>query len=86
MEPFAKIVEWLDLQENIEEDSFFSILRLKPVADRPPFRHPRESGNDEQESVFGLECAKLIKSHAQILSKNRFLYSFGDFGYPRNRA
>jgi hypothetical protein len=26
--------------------------------------------NDKRESVFGLECAKLIKSHPQILSKN----------------
>ncbi len=30
----------------------------------------RFRGNDEQESVFGLECAKLIKSPPLILSKN----------------
>jgi len=42
-----KVVEWLDLQENIEVDSLFPILRLKPAADRSSFR-----GNDEKwESV-----------------------------------
>jgi hypothetical protein len=37
LDPFEKIVEWLDLQESIEGDSLFPILRLKPAAARPPF-------------------------------------------------
>jgi hypothetical protein len=36
------------LQENIEGDSFSPILRLKPAADRPPFHHPRKSGDPEE--------------------------------------
>jgi hypothetical protein len=87
MEPFANIVEWFDLLENIEGDLFFfrsCDSNLPQIV--PPFVIPAKVGNDKRESVFWLQCAKRIKSHPQMLSKNRFLYSFGDFGYPRNRA
>jgi hypothetical protein len=46
--PFAKVVEWLDFQENLEGDSLFPILRLKPAAVPPLFRHPHESEDPEE--------------------------------------
>jgi hypothetical protein len=47
-EPFAKVVEWLDLQENIEGGLSFSVFcdsNLPQIV--PPFRHPSESGDPE---------------------------------------
>ncbi len=34
------------MQENIEGDFLFSLLRLKPADVPSPFRHPRFRGND----------------------------------------
>jgi hypothetical protein len=40
----------------------------------------RFRGNDKRESVFWLQCAKLIKSHPQILSKNQSFFLRPMFG------
>jgi len=37
IESFSKVVEWLDLQENIEGDSFFSDLATQTCRRSSPF-------------------------------------------------
>ncbi len=43
-EPFAKGVEWFDLEEGIEGYSLFPILRLELPGARPPFVIPAKAG------------------------------------------
>jgi hypothetical protein len=56
-EPLAKVVEWFDLQENIEEDSLFPILRLKPPGISPSCCHPAKA--EIQRSTNGKTGGKL---------------------------